>query len=149
MITKTNQALSDIFDVEPVTHAIIEHEPVKATVESAHDTDFEIARLTMHNMLIKGQEAVGNALIIANGTEEADSYNALSTLIKTMTDASSKLMGLHEIRAKIVKPVTQSTPQIEATNNTTISGPVVFVGSTSELASAISSNRKLYNTPHL
>lgn len=146
MITKTNQSLSNIFGVEPTAHEVIEHETkIVSVVENAQDTDFEIARTTMHNLLLKGQSAIENALLIANGTEEADSYNAVSNLIGKMTDATVKLMGLHEMKAKIntKQQVAQITPELGSTTN--ISGPV-FVGSTSELAKMISDQRKQINT---
>lgn len=145
MITKTNQSLSNIFDVEPSTGEVIEHEPnVSKSIEKLQDIDFEIARTTMHNILLKGQSAIENALLIANGTEEPDSYNAVSNLIGKMTDASVKLMGLHETKMKILtKSEVQIQSTTESSTTTNISSQVVFVGSTSELAKNISDLRKL------
>lgn len=152
MITKTNESLSNIFDVEPSTGEVIEQiVPDIACNDStvkikSEDADLEICRTTMHNLLLQGQRSLENAIIIANGTEDADSFNAVSTLIGKMTDASTKLMGLHEIKAKINRPVVMPQPvaQLQPTaGSTNISGPVVFVGSTSEFAKNITDIRKL------
>lgn len=147
MITKTNQALSDIFDVEPIVHevAVVESKDITVT-ENAQETDFEIARTTMHNLLLKGQSAIENALLIANGTEEADSYNAVSNLIGKMTDATTKLMGLHETKMKLnIKQPQQLSPDPQGSGTVSISGPV-FVGTTSELSKLILDQRKSINT---
>lgn len=145
IVTKTNASLSNVFDVEPTVHEVIEHEanPV-VKIEDSQETDFAIARATMHNLLLKGQTAIENALLIANGTEEADSYNAVSNLIGKMTDATVKLMGLHEIKAKINVKVPTIVPQ-EPGANISISGPV-FCGTTSELSKMLADQRKLTNT---
>lgn len=150
MITKTNQGLSDVFDVTPtlVSNEValvdmkIEDSSEPKAKQKSQDEDFELVRITMHNLLLKGQEAIENALVIANGTEEADSYNAVSNLIGKMTDASVKLMGMHEIKQKIEsKPVVApSVPASVEPNTTNFSGPV-FVGSTSELAKMIATQR--------
>lgn len=151
MITKTNQSLSNIFDVEPTVPMpiVIPSETVETKVEaSTQDTDFEIARLTMHNIMIKGQEAIANALVIANGSEEADSYMAVSNLIGKMTDASTKLMGLHELKMKVNAKVTAPPPPlqlgVEGQTAVNISGPV-FVGTTSELSKMVQDQRKIIN----
>lgn len=150
MITKTNQGLSDVFDVTPtlvsnevaLVDVTIEESSEPKAQQKSQDEDFELVRITMHNLLLKGQAAIENALIIANGTEEADSYNAVSNLIGKMTDASVKLMGMHEIKQKIEsKPIAAPTVPVSSEPNTmNISGPV-FVGSTSELAKMIATQR--------
>lgn len=146
MITKTDQSLSNIFDVTPTTNEVVKYESATdvtaVTNKTSQDTDFDIARTTIHNLLLKGQQSLDNAIIIANGTEEADSFNAVTNLIAKMTEASVKLMGLHEIKSKITKPtiLTPDTPHESGTMN--INGPV-FVGSTSELSAFITKQQKL------
>ena len=147
--TKTAQAFGDIFDVEPTMSNIVSAEPLPITEKkdvSSADTDFEIARASIHNALLKSQNALENAFIIANGTEDPDSYNAASKLVERIVDASTKLMSLHDIKNKVtpktggVVPV-QETLHSEGTSTTTITGPV-FVGSTSELAKLLTSQRQ-------
>ncbi len=149
MITKTNQSLSDVFNVEPTAQDVITVEAAAQSTEildNPASTDFEIARAAMHNILLKGSTAIDNALIIANGNEEADSYNAVSNLIGKMTEASTKLMGLHEMKAKITKPAAPNSgqPEQNVPGNVSISGPV-FVGTTSELAKIVMQQRKPTN----
>lgn len=147
MITKTNQSLSNIFDVEPTAHEVVAaEEAAPVAVEKPEDKDFELARLAMHNILLQGSTAIENALVIANGNEEADSYNAVSNLIGKMTEASVKLMGLHEIKAKIAKPAAPTAPQLEG-GAVSINGPV-FVGTTSELSRLVMEQRKLLSNTH-
>lgn len=150
MITKTNHGLSNVFDVTPtlVSNEVVlvaatsEDSSIPKVQQKSQDEDFELVRVTMHNLLLKGQAAIENALIIANGTEEADSYNAVSNLIGKMTEASVKLMSMHEIKQKIEsKPVVAPAVPVSSEPNTTnFSGPV-FVGSTSELAKMIATQR--------
>lgn len=146
IITKTNASLSAVFDVDPTVHEVIEHEgnPV-AVIEDSQNTDFEIARATMHNLLLKGQQAVENALVIANGTEDADSYNAVSNLIGKVTAASTKLMELHDIKMKLNVKVPTILPQESGVPAVNISGPV-FCGTTSELSKMLADQRKSTNT---
>lgn len=146
MITKTNQSLSEVFDVTPesamtVSEQIVEDvDEMSSDAGSKHDkdrdADFELARATMHSILLIGQQSLKNAAIIADGTEEPDSYNAVSSLISRITDASTKLMGLHDMKMKLTtKPTAPVAPTTTTGNgNTTISGPVVFVGSTTEMS---------------
>lgn len=149
MITKTNQSLSAVFDVEPIKHEVIESKPIvteaKESISAAQEIDFEIARNAMHNLLLKGQSAIENALLIANGTEEAESYNAVSNLIGKVTQASTRLMELHEIKTKLVIKAETPMPTQESSNTVSISGPV-FVGTTSELSKMLTNQHKTTNT---
>lgn len=156
MITKTNRALSDVFDVEPIeekfpatddTFDVVEVPPTEENKDQvAMDNDFEIARVTMHNLLLKGQSTLENAIIVANGTEDPDSFNAVSKMVDTLVKVSGKLMDIHETKQKLKNPAPKGadgavTAPI-APSSTNINGPV-FVGSTSELAAFLNKNKHL------
>lgn len=143
MVTNTDKSLSQIFDVMPtkMNGTIIEAKiaPVinTQTPVAKLDDDFELARLMMHSLMIKGANSLDTALLIANGTEDPKAFDAVSKLISNLTDVSERLISLHEKRHKSTTPVAS----VQSENSTNILGPV-FVGSTSELALMINNARK-------
>lgn len=163
MVTKIEQSLADKFDLDPAAET--NDLPIESTAETPQtepeapkeeprtievkanedlDEDFEIARKTMHNLLLKGQQTLENAIIIADGTEDPESYNAVSSLIGRLTSASNKLLELHQQKEKLIPSPAKMMGGETAlpTGQTNITGPV-FCGTTSELSKAIIEMRKL------
>ena len=141
MVTKTNRALSDVFDVQPTHADIVDYVPIDNSKKSL-ETDFDVARSTMHNLLLKGQQSLEQAILIANGTEDPESFNAVSTLIGKMTDASIKLIGIHEAKMKVENKIEVKVPPEQHASTMNVNGPV-FVGSTSEFAKFLSDKTKV------
>lgn len=148
--TKTNIALSELFDVDPSTGEIFDVVPTDNSKRLPSDPrkenlkledDFELARSMMHSLLLKGANSLDNALLVANGTEDPKAFDAVSKLISNLTDVSEKLIELHgrKVRSKAATP--SDGKPIEA-GSTNITGPV-FVGSTSELALMITKDRQI------
>ena len=88
--------------------------------------DYEYTRGNLYSIIEKGQEAINGILELAQDSEMPRAYEVAGQLIKSVSDATDKLMDLQ----KKLKDVEEETK---------IKGPstvnnALFVGSTSELA---------------
>jgi len=90
--------------------------------------DYEYTRGNLYSIIEKGQEAIDGILELAQETETARSYEVAGQLIKSVSDATDKLMDLQK-KLKDVEEETSKTTNV--TNN------ALFVGSTAELAKMI------------
>jgi len=90
------------------------------------DNDFEYARRTYHDLLVKGSDALEEMMEVARATEHPRAFEVLSGMMKNMGDINGNLMDLHKKKKDYHK---EDKPQ-ELANQTTNN---VFVGSTSDL----------------
>ena len=90
--------------------------------------DYEYTRGNLYSIIEKGQEAIDGILELAQETETARSYEVAGQLIKSVSDATDKLMDLQ----KKLKDVEEET-----TKTTNVTNNALFVGSTAELAKMI------------
>ena len=90
------------------------------------EKDYEYTRGNLYSIIEKGQEAINGILELAQDSEMPRAYEVAGQLIKSVSDATDKLMDLQ----KKVKDVNEDTPQKgpNTVNN------ALFVGSTAELA---------------
>lgn len=95
--------------------------------------DYEYTRGTIYSLVEKGQELINGILEVAQETESARAYEVAGQLIKSVSDATDKLINLHK-NLKDIEEVKQSGP----TNVTN----ALFVGSTAELSKLLKSQRK-------
>ena len=58
--------------------------------------DFDTARANIKNILEVGSTAITSLGVLAHQSQDPETYTALSRLIKDVTDASTKLLDLHE-----------------------------------------------------
>jgi len=86
--------------------------------------DYEYTRGNLYSVIEKGQEAINGILELAQETEQARAYEVAGQLIKSVSDATDKLMDLQK-KLKDVEDDKQKGP----TNVTN----ALFVGSTAEL----------------
>ena len=127
-------SLNETFDV---SSEIVSSEPIKPVTKEVEaiktDTrkDYEYTRGNLYSLIEKGQEAVNGALELAQETEQARAYEVAGQLIKSVADATDKLLDLQ----KKLKDVEEDTKKSSPTNVTN----ALFVGSTADLA-------KLYNS---
>ena len=87
--------------------------------------DYEYTRANLYSLIEKGQEAINGILELAQESEMPRAYEVAGQLIKSVSDATDKLINLHK-NLKDIEEVKQSGP----TNVTN----ALFVGSTAELA---------------
>ena len=93
------------------------------------EKDYEYTRGNLYSIIEKGQEAINGILELAQESEMPRAYEVAGQLIKSVSDATDKLMDLQ----KKLKDVEEETKQIgpSTVNN------ALFVGSTAELAKMI------------
>ena len=108
-----------------------EVEQVKPKSSSPQDIrkDYEYTRGNLYSIIEKGQEAINGILELAQETEQPRAYEVAGPLIKSVSDATDKLMELQ----KKLKDVEEDTVQKGPTNVTN----ALFVGSTAELQKMI------------
>ena len=97
------------------------------------EDDFEFARQNYHLAIERGIDAMEEMLMIAKQDQNARSFEVVSTLINTITNANKDLVKMGENRVKAKENKSEGA---NVTNNN------LFVGSTSELQQALAAMRK-------
>ena len=126
--------LDDAFNITP-TEVEVDQTAVKEPVgiqkpdrltKNDIEKDYEYTRGNLYSIIEKGQEAINGILELAQDSEMPRAYEVAGQLIKSVSDATDKLMDLQ----KKVKDVNEDAPQKgpNTVNN------ALFVGSTAELA---------------
>ena len=125
-MTKKFDQLNDTFKVESEIVPAESVENLKPTISSDNDIkkDYEYTRGNLYSIIEKGQEAINGILELAQETEQPRAYEVAGQLIKSVSDATDKLMELQ----KKLKDVEEDKPK-GPTNVTN----ALFVGSTAEL----------------
>ena len=98
------------------------------------EKDYEYTRGNLYSIIEKGQEAINGILELAQDSEMPRAYEVAGQLIKSVSDATDKLMDLQ----KKLKDVEEDSPQKgpNTVNN------ALFVGSTAELAKLLKNGAK-------
>ena len=125
--------LDDTFNI---TAEVVEEvkETVGITPEQKPDSltkdditkDYEYTRGNLYSIIEKGQEAINGILELAQESEMPRAYEVAGQLIKSVSDATDKLMDLQ----KKLKDVEEET---KVKGPSTVNN-ALFVGSTTELA---------------
>ena len=89
------------------------------------DKDYEYTRGNLYSIIEKGQEAINGILELAQESEMPRAYEVAGQLIKSVSDATDKLMDLQ----KKLKDVNKEEETKGPTNVTN----ALFVGSTADL----------------
>ena len=126
--------LDNAFNITP---DVVEDEKVGITPEQKPDRfakdeitrDYEYTRGNLYSIIEKGQEAIDGILELAQESEMPRAYEVAGQLIKSVSDATDKLMD-HQKKLKDVNEETQSKGPNTVNN-------ALFVGSTAELAKLI------------
>jgi len=132
-------SLNEAFDVssEIVSSEPEQVKPIQKEVDSIKtDTrkDYEYTRGNLYSLIEKGQEAVNGILELAQETEQARAYEVAGQLIKSVADATDKLLDLQK-KLKDVEEESQSKGPTNVTN-------ALFVGSTADLAKLLKQNKQ-------
>lgn len=93
--------------------------------------DYEYTRGNLYSIIEKGQEAINGILELAQETEMPRAYEVAGQLIKSVSDATDKLMDLQ----KKLKDIEENNSKGPTTVNNAL-----FVGSTAELAKLLKQN---------
>ena len=121
-ITPTEVEVDPIEVKEPVG---IQKPPTKDDITR----DYEYTRGNLYSIIEKGQEAIDGILELARESDMPRAYEVAGQLIKSVSDATDKLMDLQ----KKLKDVNEE--QVSKGPNTV--NNALFVGSTAELAKLI------------
>tara|TARA_B100000965_G_scaffold131969_1_gene109995 strand:+ start:12 stop:440 length:429 start_codon:yes stop_codon:yes gene_type:complete len=134
--------LDDAFNITP-TEVEVDQTEIKEPVgiqkpdrltKDDIEKDYEYTRGNLYSIIEKGQEAINGILELAQDSEMPRAYEVAGQLIKSVSDATDKLMDLQ----KKVKDVNEDSPQKgpNTVNN------ALFVGSTAELAKLLKNGVK-------
>ena len=126
--------LDDAFNITP-TEVEVDPTDVKEPVgiqkpdrltKDDIEKDYEYTRGNLYSIIEKGQEAINGILELAQDSEMPRAYEVAGQLIKSVSDATDKLMDLQ----KKLKDVNEDSP---SKGPSTVNN-ALFVGSTAELA---------------
>ena len=131
--------LDETFDIEST---IVPAEKVGITPEQKPDRltkndiekDYEYTRGNLYSIIEKGQEAINGILELAQDSEMPRAYEVAGQLIKSVSDATDKLMDLQKKLKDVEEETQQKGPS--TVNN------ALFVGSTAELAKLLKNGAK-------
>ena len=137
--------LDDAFNITPTEVEVDESDVVVGVDREKPDRltkdditkDYEYTRGNLYSIIEKGQEAINGILELAQDSEMPRAYEVAGQLIKSVSDATDKLMDLQ----KKLKDVEEDSPQKgpNTVNN------ALFVGSTAELAKLLKNGVKEQN----
>jgi hypothetical protein len=133
-MSKFEKSMEKIFDVVPVdftektenkSDLVINQEPVENQLEVDLNTDYNVVRKNYEDIIDKGKSAIDDILEIAKHSEHPRAFEVAATLIKNVTEANEKLIGLQKTMREMTKKSTRSGTNIDK---------AIFVGSTAELS---------------
>ena len=133
-MTKNFDELNDAFNVSA---DVVPTEPAEVGITKPEkhertdiERDYDYTRGNLYSIIEKGQEAIDGILALAQESEMPRAYEVAGQLIKSVSDATDKLMDLQK-KLKDVEEEKQKGPS--TVNNS------LFVGSTAELAKMLKS----------
>ena len=135
----TFDGLDKVFGSEP--SELQKHvESVKPTLKKSEQLDikqdYEMSRAQLHNLVMKGQEAVDGILDVARASEHPRAYEVAGQLIKHVADTTDKLIDLQGKMKELDKEDKKGPSTI---NNT------MFVGSTADLQKMLKKQKEINN----
>ena len=136
MMTKEFNKLDKTFNITPevveeeVTPMVEREKPDRLTKDDI-EKDYEYTRGNLYSIIEKGQEAINGILEIAQESEMPRAYEVAGQLIKSVSDATDKLIDLQKKLKDVNEEQVVKGPS--TVNNS------LFVGSTADLAKLIKS----------
>ena len=137
-MTKNFDELNDAFNV---SGEIVPIEPTEVGISKPEkhertdiEKDYEYTRGNLYSIIEKGQEAINGILELAQESEMPRAYEVAGQLIKSVSDATDKLMDLQKKLKDVEEDTQQKGPS--TVNN------ALFVGSTAELAKLLKNGVK-------
>ena len=128
-MTKNFDELNDAFNV---SGEIVSTESTEVGISKPErherndiEKDYEYTRGNLYSIIEKGQEAINGILELAQDSEMPRAYEVAGQLIKSVSDATDKLMDLQKKLKDVEEETKQKGPS--TVNN------ALFVGSTADL----------------
>ena len=132
-LDKTFNITSEVVEEETKSIERVNPPPDRLT-KSVITRDYEYTRGNLYSIIEKGQVAIDGILELAQESEMPRAYEVAGQLIKSVSDATDKLLDLQ----KKVKEVNEED-KAKGPNNVT---NALFVGSTADLAKLIKQQDK-------
>ena len=137
-MTKEFNKLDKTFNITPEVMeeetSVVERKKPDRLTKDDIDKDYEYTRGNLYSIIEKGQEAINGILELAQESEMPRAYEVAGQLIKSVSDATDKLMDLQ----KKLKDVNEE----EKSKGPNTVNNALFVGSTAELQKILKSGLK-------
>ena len=137
-MTKEYNKLDKTFNITPEVveeeTTVVERQKPDRLTKDDIEKDYDYTRGNLYSIIEKGQEAINGILEIAQESEMPRAYEVAGQLIKSVSDATDKLLDLQ----KKVKEVNEE----EKKGPTSVTNNALFVGSTADLAKLIKQQDK-------
>lgn len=131
---KSYEELNKVFGIVPAEVVEIKSDIIKEPIPESEgeskdiQSDYDLARSTLRNLIEKGEEALDDMMAVAKGSEHPRAFEVTSTLVNTIASAAKDLMSLQKTMKEIKKPAAGEEAPKSITNN-----HIVFQGSTKDL----------------
>ena len=140
-----NDKFDETFNIESteITHEVKVESLKPVEVENELDIkkdirkDYQYSRGNIYSIVEKGQEAINDALEMAQETESPRAYEVTGQLIKTVADAAEKLLDIQK-KLKDIEEIKDTGPS-NVTN-------ALFIGSTADLVKAMKQQKNKSDT---
>ena len=134
----TFDGLNQVFGTEPteIQKAQETKNELKKSETADVRQDYEYSRAQLHNLVMKGQEAVDGILDVARASDHPRAYEVAGQLIKHVADTADKLIDLQK-KMKDLDTEEQKGPS-SVTN-------ALFVGTSSELQKLLKQQTEINN----
>tara|TARA_B100001109_G_scaffold12585_1_gene9402 strand:- start:3333 stop:3755 length:423 start_codon:yes stop_codon:yes gene_type:complete len=133
--------LEKTFDVASEVVADVKKVGIQKPPEDRDKTDirndYEYTRGNLYSIIEKGQEAINGILELAQESDMPRAYEVAGQLVKSVSDATDKLMDLQKKLKDVEEETVQKGPS--TVNNS------LFVGSTADLAKMLKEATKAQN----
>lgn len=137
-MSKLNEKLSEVLDVEPIITESTELEVIDKKevieIDSIVQADADFARTNIRSLIEKGNTAIDDILHVAKESEHPRAYEVAANFIKTISDLNKDLMQIQKTK-KDLEPKSVDGPK-----NINVD-KAVFIGSTAELLKQIKESR--------
>jgi uncharacterized protein YaaN involved in tellurite resistance len=136
----TFDGLNDVFGTEPaeIQKHVNEKPQLKKSETEDVKQDYETTRAQLHNLVMKGQEAVDGILDVARASDHPRAYEVAGQLIKNVGDVADKLIDLQRKMKELDADEKKLSPS--TVNNT------MFIGSTADLQKMLKQQKEINNT---
>ena len=94
-LDKTFNLTSEVEVVEEKSNVIQREKPSRLTQDDI-EKDYEYTRGNLYSIIEKGQEAINGILEVAQDSDMPRAYEVAGQLIKSVSDATDKLMDLQK-----------------------------------------------------
>ena len=136
------EKLNDTFNITPTEVEVdesdvsvgVDKEKPDRLVKSDVERDYEYTRGNLYSIIEKGQEAINGILDVAEQSDMPRAYEVAGQLIKSVSDATDKLMTLQQ-KLKDVNKEEEAKGPTNVTN-------ALFVGSTADLQKMLKEQSK-------